>query len=91
MYVGRMCTPLSFVPKKKINKGYFEKLNTLSFNDSSFAVMCKDYLQAGALYTYYIHNSINTNELYSNLNNEMKSILENYHLFQLMNELQKLH
>ena len=26
--------------------------------------MCKDYLQAGALYTYYIHNSINTNELY---------------------------
>jgi thiol-disulfide isomerase/thioredoxin len=78
MYVGRMCTPLSFVPKKKINKGYFEKLNTLSFNDSSFAVMCKDYLQAGALYTYYIHNSINTNQLYSNLNNEMKSILENY-------------
>lgn len=78
MYVGRMCTPLSFVPKKKINKDYFEKLNTLRFNDSSFAVMCNDYLQAGALYTYYIHNSLNINEPYSNLSNEMKSILENY-------------
>ena len=78
MYVGRMCTPLSFVPKKKINTDYFEKLNTLKFNDSSYAVMCKDYLQAGALYTYYIHNSLNINEPYSNLSNEMKSILENY-------------
>ena len=78
MYVARMCTPLSFVPKKKINTDYFEKLNTLKFNDSSYAVMCKDYIQAGALYTYYIHNSIDINVLYSNLNNEMKSILENY-------------
>lgn len=78
MYVGRMCTPLSFVPKKKIKTDYFEKLNTLKFNDSSYAVMCKDYLQAGALYTYYIHNSLNINDPYSNLSNEMKSILENY-------------
>ncbi len=78
MYVARMCTPLSFVPKKKINSDYFEKLNTYRFNDSSFAVMCNDYLQAGALYTYYIHNSLNINEPYSNLSNEMKSILENY-------------
>ena len=78
MYVARMCTPLSFVPKKNINTEYFEKLNTLRFNDSSFAVMCKDYLQAGALYTYYLHNSLNINEPYSNLSNEMKSILENY-------------
>jgi thiol-disulfide isomerase/thioredoxin len=78
MYVSRMCTPLSLIPKKRINTDYFEILNTLKFNDSSFAVMCKDYLQAGALYTYYIHNSINVNELYFNLKNEMGSILENY-------------
>jgi thiol-disulfide isomerase/thioredoxin len=78
MYVARMCTPLSFVRKKNINTDYFEKLNTLKFNDSSFAVMCKDYIQAGALYTYYIHNNLNINEPYSNLSNEIKSILENY-------------
>lgn len=78
IYVANMCTPLSFVQKKKINMEYFEKLNTLKFNDSSYAVMCKNYLQAGALYTYYIHNTLNINEPYSNLSNEIKSILENY-------------
>jgi len=78
MYVGRMCTPLSIVAKRKINTSYFEKLNSFKFNDSAFAVMCNDYIQAGALYTYYIHNYLNIKEPYSNLANEMKSILTNY-------------
>lgn len=78
MYVSRMCTPLSSVSKMKINPNYFDILSTLKFNDSSFAVMCNDYLQAGALYTYYIHNNYNVKTRSSNLENEIKSILKNY-------------
>ena len=78
IYVSRMCTPLALISKSKMNKQYFEKLNTLHFNDSAYAVKCKDYIQAGALYTYYIDNDIDVKNLYSNLSNEIKSILLNY-------------
>jgi thiol-disulfide isomerase/thioredoxin len=78
IYVGRMCTPLSIVPRNKIYKSYFAKLNSLFFNDSAYAVQCNDYIQAGALYTYYIHNDLDVKNPYSNLSNEMKSIIANY-------------
>ncbi|TAG14426.1 MAG: hypothetical protein EAZ35_11525 [Sphingobacteriia bacterium] len=78
IYVSRMCGPLSLVSKEKVSDIYFEKLNNMEFNDSSYAVKCNDYIQAGALYTYYIHNDFNTKKPYSNLAMEMKSILSNY-------------
>ena len=78
IYVANMCKIPSNMQRDKINPAFFEKLNTMYFNDSAFAVQCNDYLQAGALYTYYIHNSFNFLQPYSNLSNEFSSIIKNY-------------
>lgn len=77
-YVSWMCTPLAQLPKNKLPNNYFEKINVLKFNDSAFAVQCREYIQAGALYTYYIHNIFDTKHYYTNLSNEIESILLNY-------------
>lgn len=78
MYVSNMCSYLTKFKKKNINPDFFEKLNQLTFNDSVYAVQCNTYIQAGSLYTYYIHNAFNPYNFYSNLSNEMNSILANY-------------
>lgn len=78
MYVSNMCSYLTKFKKKNIGQDFYEKLNQFSFNDSAYAVQCFTYIQAGSLYTYYIHNEFNPYHFYSNLANEMKSILSNY-------------
>jgi thiol-disulfide isomerase/thioredoxin len=78
IYVSSMCATLMRIKKSKINSTYFEKLNTLHFDDSTLAVKCNDYMQAGALYTYYIHNSFNPNVPFLNLPNEINSIIKNF-------------
>jgi len=78
IYVSWMCTPFSWLERKKIPISYFEKLNTLKFTDSVYAIQCKDYIQAGALFTYYIHNSFNPRNRYANLKFEINSIVQNF-------------
>jgi len=78
IYVANMCRIPSNMQRDNINPAFFERLNSMYFNDSAFAVQCNDYLQAGALYTYYIHNSYNYLHPYSNLSNEFNSITKNY-------------
>ncbi len=51
-YVSYMCATLFRIKKSKIDKSYFDKIKTLTFNDSTYAVQSDDYMQAGALYTY---------------------------------------
>lgn len=78
IYVSWMCAVLSRMEKDNIDTAFFDKLNTMHFNDSVYAVQCNDYMQAGALYTYYIHNSYDHLHPYSNLRNELNSIMNNY-------------
>lgn len=78
IYVGWICTPLYWRGKDKFPPIYFEKIKKFKFNDSAYAVMCNDYLQASALYTYYLDNDLNLKNPYSNLKNEINSILSNY-------------
>lgn len=78
IYVAQMCAVISRKLKSQIPKPFFKRLNNMSFTNNFFAEKCGDYLQAGALYNYYIYNNYNPQQRFGNLKNEFETILKNY-------------
>jgi thiol-disulfide isomerase/thioredoxin len=77
-YTLSMCEALYKISKNKIPANYFERLQTLNFNDPVVATICDQYMMAASVKNWYVFNDFDIKNPYGNLKSIFEGSRQNY-------------